>query len=154
MLWKICSKEPLFLSEVKAGQKQGVGLKGSRFCSSLGAELMEGSSRKGETLQGAQVLQHCSPLLAQGEQQLSQHHLHPLSGKEEAWPKKNEVEAHFLGLSQPPELPMCFSLCVLVSYARECLDPLSATQILFFVPSAEGPAWPVFACGVTRGFSP
>lgn len=67
----LLSKEPLVLSEVKAGQKKGVELQGSGCWSSLGAELMECSPGRGETLEGAQVLQHCSPLLAQGEQQLS-----------------------------------------------------------------------------------
>lgn len=106
---------------------------------------MEGSSRRGETLGGAQVWQQCSPVLAQGEQQLSQHHPHPSQARRSLGQRRMELKHIFLCLPKLPELPTCFSLCVLVSYARGCLDPFLATQVLFFVPPAEGPAWPVFA---------
>lgn len=56
-------KEPLLLSEVKAGQKQ-CGAAGEQGLQQPGCRADGGSSRKGETLQGAQVLQHCSPLTA------------------------------------------------------------------------------------------
>lgn len=137
----LLSKRLFLLSEVKAGQKQGVELQGSRSWSSLGAELMQGSSRRGETLGGAQVWQ---PSAGTGRAAAQPTPLSSPSEMEEAWPKKNEVEAHFLVLSQTSRVPTCFSLCVLVSYARGCLDPCLATQVLFFVPPAEGPAWPVF----------
>lgn len=143
----LLSKGLLFLSEVKAGQKQGVELQGRGCWSSLGAELVECSSRREETLGGAQALQHCRPVLGRAAAQLTP----PSSPPRQRRMKLKDI---FLCFPKLPGLPMCFSLCVLLSYARECLDPFLATEVLYFLPSAEGPAWPVFACRVTPGFSP
>lgn len=148
----LLSKKPLFLSEVKAGQKQGVELQGSRCWGSLGAELMECSSRRGDTLGGA----HCWHRESRSSANTT---FKPSQARRRLGQRRLKSRHIFLCFPKLPKLPVCLSLCVLVSYARECLVPFLATQVLFFAPSAEGAffvpsAWPVFTCGVTPGVSP
>lgn len=111
----LLSKEALPLSEVQAGQKQGVELQGSRCWSSLGAELTEGSSRRGRTLEGAQVWQHCSPLLAQGSSSSANTAFIPPQARRRLGQRRMNLKHIFLCFPKLPELPMCFSFYVLVS---------------------------------------
>lgn len=106
MLWKIFPEEPLFIAEDKAGGKQG-----ERSCegAGFGAVWVQNSApRADQVLPGKRG--DLGGSAGMGEQQLS--HPDPLPGKQDTWPKKNEVEAHFLVLSQTTRITKCACHCL------------------------------------------